>query len=141
MSDFSSIKSSLITIVRGISELNDAAVYDHAPEIANVEYDPFAVVLAKGHSSEPLSTQEERRKHRFEVMLFVERNKQTHDTADSVLTSMVDALIDDLEDDFTLSGTVEQMFIPESEWGFVQSDKEYAVATIQVEVWKDYLRP
>ena len=138
MSTFSTIKAQIISKVQAQTSYFDTdAVYNYEPEIGDVIKDPFAVVIASGNENEFASSSENKRQPGFIIRVFVERKQRGVSSAESLMVSIMDALVDVFDQDFTLGSTVLISKAAPSRWGYVLGDKEYRTAeiTIQTQSW------
>lgn len=140
MADFATIKAKVkAKVVAQTTYFADGSVFDYDPEIDGITQDPFAIVVASANDNEYASSSENKRTYAFSVRIFVERNSRGNSNAEGVLQSIVDALIDAFDQDYTLGGTVLTALAAPSRWGYVLGSKEYRVAevTIKAKTWFD----
>lgn len=133
MSNFTNIKAGLVTKVSALTDyFASGAVYDYEPSLDAIENDPFVVIIPSENESEFQSTSENLRTYAFLIRIFVERNARGEEDADAKMALIVDAIIDALDQDTTLSvsGVIFSEANPSS-WGYVESDKEYRTADIR----------
>lgn len=139
MATFQTIRAALVATVSAIpAQIPVAMVFDHEPQIGDVTQDPFAAVIPSGNESDYISTSENRRTYAFLIRLFVERNQRGADQAESVLEDLVDTLLDDFDQDFTLGGIALLVRAAPSRWGYVLGDREYRTAEITIQVITDF---
>src|SRR3990167_2700468 len=139
MADFATIKAKVVLKVQGVTDkLAAAAVFNREPPIDSVELDPFAVVIASGNENDWVSSNESRRTYAFTVRLFMERKSRGESNAESALPALVDALLDDFDQDPSLSSPVLISRAVPSRWGYVQGTKEYRYAEIIVIAKTDF---
>lgn len=139
MADFTTIRAKVVATAQSIpAKLAAAAVFDHEPLIADVDLDPFAVVIPSGNENEYISTSENRRTYAFIVRIFVERKSRGVQAAEQVLEDIVDDLIDAYDLDYGLTGSALLVEAAPSRWGYVLGEKEYRTADIIVRVKTDF---
>ena len=103
---------------------------------------PFATVTPSANESDYHSTTENARTYAFNIRLFVERTgKTTPETADTAMRALCDSVLDDLDKNYTLTGTTTKtgytllfMRATPSQWGYAGREMEYRVAEIKVQV-------
>lgn len=139
MSNFVTLSSQIVAKVVANSNFDSGAVFDYEPEIDGITQDPFATVIPSGNASDYGSTSENRRTYAFKVRIFIERNTRGNSAADTLLRTIIDALINAFDQDITLGGNALMVLAAPSEWGYVQGAKEYRTAeiNIQAKVWFD----
>ncbi len=127
--NFSTIRAALAAILRADTDLNDAGqVFEYDPEISTISVDPWAVVIASGN----LSEFETKRTFKFIVKVYADRSSAP-DTAETLLTGIVDRMLDALDADITLgvNGVIFTLAAP-SAWSYVLAEKTYRVAEINI---------
>lgn len=112
-----------------------ADVYTY--EVEEFNGDPIAIITPSSNEADYFTNKENSRVYAFKVLIFVNRTKRTKDEAEQVLRSIVSAVIDDFDRDYTLSGvecptgyTFVGVFAAPSSWGYLGSESEYRVAEI-----------
>lgn len=130
MSTFSTIQSKIIAIVAADSDLDTAVVFGYEPNVEQINQDPFATVIASGNDASYASTSENKRSFNFSIRIFVERNSRGNSEAETLLTAMVDRIIQALDEDYTLTGSALTTRAANGPWGYVFATKEYRVAEI-----------
>lgn len=139
MADFATLKSSIKTIIENqTTYFASGSVFGYEPEIGDVAYDPWAVIVPDGNENRYATTSENRRTYSFLIRVFVERNSRGNSDAEDTMTSIIDALLDALDADYTLSGTALYMSASPSAWGYVYGEKEYRTADLILQVKTDY---
>lgn len=131
--DFSTIKAGIKAILQADTDLANGAVYDYEPTMSEVEKDPFAIVTASDNQSEYESTSENMRTYGFVIRILVERNSRGGSNAETLLTNIVDRIVNAIDVNYTLgvSGVILTKATPSS-WSYVISDKQYRVAEIRL---------
>ena len=139
MANFASIKTKVVTILEALTNLDSGSVFGYEPEVGEVDQDPFAVVVASGNENDFASSSENKRSYGFSIRLYVERKSRGLENAETLLQTMVDNLINALDQDYTLGGEVLISKAAPSSWGYILGDKEYRTAEIIVtaEDWYD----
>lgn len=141
MANFTSIKAKIVTKVKTLTDYfeADGSVFTYEPEIAEVVKDPCAVIVASGNENDFASTSENRRSFAFVIRIFMERKQRTPEVCESTLASLVDALINAFDQDYTLGGEVLISKAVPSRWGYILADKEYRTAEVIVQgvAWYD----
>jgi len=132
MATFASIKSKLVTILEARPNLDSNSVFGFEPEIGDVLQDPFAVVIASGNENDFASSSENKRSFGFSIRLYVERKTRGVEAAETLMQTMVDNLINALDQDYTLGGEVLVSQAAPSAWGYILGVKEYRTAEIIV---------
>lgn len=133
MSNFTNIKAGLVTKISTLTDyFATGAVFNYEPSLDAIQNDPFVVIVPSENESEFESTSENMRTYAFLIRVFVERNARGEQDADAQMALIVDAIIDALDSDTTLSvsGVIFSEANPSS-WGYVESDKEYRTADIR----------
>jgi len=133
MANFATIKAGIVSILQADSDLANGAIYDYEPPLEDVVVDPFAVVFAVDNESEFETTTENKRTYNFLVRIFVERRNRGAGNAETLLTSIVDRLLDEFDQNYTLgvAGVLMTQAAP-SAWAYILSDKDYRVAEIKL---------
>lgn len=142
---FSDIKTKIISKIQGVQSVgvdifDDNAVIGYEPtNLQGIEYDPFCTVTASDNASDYGNTAENKRRYAFIVRIYLERNTRGASESESALTTIVDAMLDAFDQDFTLTGSALMVEATPSRWEYAQGTKEYRVATINIRamVWFD----
>lgn len=133
MATFASVKAKIISKIEALTDyFASGSVYQYEPEIGEVNQDPFAVIIASGNENDFASSSENRRSYGFTIRIFVERKGRGNSGAETLLQSIIDELIDDFDQDYTLGGVVLSSLAAPSKWGYILSDKEYRTAEINI---------
>lgn len=134
---FEAIIQKLKTILEANTLLQKVYIYETA-ESSGI---PFATITPSANESDYHSTTENRRTYAFNIRLFVDRtgSKQAGQ-AELAMRELVDSVLDDLDSNYTLSGTTPKAgytllrsFASPSQWGYAGSTTEYRVAEIKVQ--------
>ena len=141
MSNFSTLKSKIVTRVETLTDYfaSSGAVFNYEVDPAQVLTDPFVIVIASGNESDFGNTVENRRVYSFTIRVYLERQSRSPEDTETLMVSIIDDLIDKIDQDQTLTGSALIIKAAPSSWGYVLSDKEYRVADVVVEatVWFD----
>jgi hypothetical protein len=123
--------------------LQNNSLIAHVQDFEDIvaDSDPFVTIVPNGNTSAYETTQENVRVYAFKVMIFVSRTDREKGDADRVLRGLVDSIIDDFDEDYTLENigvptkqgyTFLQVFATPSAWGYALPEDEYRVATIDL---------
>lgn len=141
MPNFTDLKAAIKAKVVAQSTYFDSdAVFDYEPEIDNVTKEPWATVIPSGNDSEFGSTSENKRTYAFDVRIFVKRgDTRTNSEAEELVTSIINALINAFDQDYTLGGLALTTEAAPSAWGYAGESLEYRTAAIRIraKVWFD----
>lgn len=132
--NFAGIKAGVKAILEADTDLSGTGqVFDYEPPIEGMSVDPFAVVVASENESEFETTTENKRFYGMVVRIFVERANRGESAAESLMTAIVDRLVQAFDENYTLSVTgVLMTKATPSSWSYVLSDKEYRMAEIKL---------
>jgi hypothetical protein len=134
---FENLLQKLNTILTANTLIQKVYLYETAESIGT----PFATITPSANESDYHSTTENRRVYAFNIRLFVERAGQSQaGPADSAMRELVDSVLDDLDANYTLSGTTAKtgytvLFsrATPSAWAYAGREMEYRVAEIRVQ--------
>lgn len=126
MSNFSNLKTKIAAIVSANTYINEVSVYDK-PAFSS---SPAATVVPSGNASDYATSVDNNRMYAFTVTILVPYDAEGAANAESTLTEIIDSLLDDFDQDFTLSGSCLLMTAAPSEWGWQEREVLYRVATI-----------
>lgn len=131
---FSTIKAAIVSKLQADADLGGTGqVFDYEPALSVELPDPFATVTSDSNEGEYETTTENKRTFIFTVRIFVERTTRGASAAETLLTDMVDRLIDAIDTDNTLgvAGVLMTKAVTTT-WSYVLSDKEYRMAEIKL---------
>lgn len=133
MANFATIKAGIKAILVADQDLDTDQVFDYEPSLDALSVDPFATVAAAENESEFETTTENKRLYGFVVRIFVERKQRGEQEAEDLLTAMVDRLVQQFDENYTLgvSGVFLTRATP-SAWSYVLGEKEYRMAEIRL---------
>lgn len=134
MADFNTIKAQVVNKIKTFTTYFGAAginVFNYDPNIDEITADPFCTVITSGNENDFATNFENKRMYSFTVRIFVDRARG-NDAAETLMTTIVDALVDAFDQDYTLGGVVLISKAMPSAWGYVQGTKEYRVAELKV---------
>lgn len=140
MADFATIKAKVVAKVREQTSWFDSdSVYEYEPEIGDILKDPFAVILASGNDNDFASSSENKRTYAFQIRIYMERKKRGAETCEANLQTLIDAIIDAFDQDYTLGGVALISKAVPSKWGYILGDREYRTAEIVIKAmtWFD----
>ena len=141
MADFTTLKAKVVAKLQEQTSWfeSSAQVLQYEPEMATEIADPYAVVLASGNDNDFASTSENKRTYAFRIRLYMERKTRGASKAETDLQTLVDALIDAFDQDYTLGGTALISRAVPSAWGYILGEKEYRTAEIVIKAmtWFD----
>ena len=138
MADFATLKSKIVTIIQNETDLDSESVFGYEPNIGDPLQDPFAIVIPSGNENEYITTSENRRTYAFMVRLFCEVSNRGKEATETLLTEMVDSVIDALDQDWNLTGSALLMTASPSAWGYIEADRIYRTADIKLLVKTDF---
>lgn len=128
MSSFSTIKQKIVDIVDANALISEVQNYDKPA----FETTPAATVVPSGNEAEYATTAHNNRMYAFTVTIYVPADAQGISDAEATLVEIIDSLIDDFDQNFTLTGTVLKMTAAPSAWGYDQREQLYRFATINL---------
>ena len=131
---FSTIRAGIAAILAADTDLSGSGqVFEYEPNIETIDADPFAVVVASENESEFETTYENKRTYGFIVRIFVERKIRGSAAAETLMTAIVDRLVQAFDEQYTLgvSGVLFTRATP-STWAYVLAEKEYRMAEIKL---------
>lgn len=137
MADFASLKSKIVTKLQTLS-VNSETVFDTTgvftsePDFSSALPDPFVIVVASDNESDYANTTENRRMYGFVLRVHMERKERGHDTAETDLTEIVDAILDAFDQDITLTGSALMVQAAPSQWLYSLGLREDRVAEIKI---------
>ena len=138
MADFSTLKTQLLSIIQELSEWDSDNSVSYPIKIEDMNEDPFLVVIASENRNEFATTSENRRTYQFTITIFVGIGSRNEQTAESVLTTLVDNIIDQIDNNTTLNDNALFTQAVPSSWGFVDEPKRFRVAEIEVRSKTDF---
>lgn len=121
MSNFTSLSSSLATLLGTISEIE--VVYEYEANAADAY--PAAMIIATGNDAEYASTNSNDRWFNFTVRIIQEIPQQGSAEAERILKAAVDNTITAIDNDFSLGGSVQMVEAVTSSWG--RDDREAGI--------------
>lgn len=140
MADFSTLRALIAAKAAETMNVESGSVFEYEPELDDVEADPFVTVTPSANENEYASTSENRREYAFMVRVFVARGTPSRGNADAetLLTQIVDDMIDLFDQDYTLSGNALLSLAAPSRWGYAMGTKEYRTAEITITAKTDF---
>lgn len=133
--DIATLKAKIITKISLLTlYLPSDHVFDYEPDIASVSKDPYATVTFKGLDAEFETNTENKRLYTFSVIVFVERSSRGNENAEQVMDEIIDLLIDDFDQDETMTGSGIQVKAAVGSTGYIEDPKEARVAELLITV-------
>jgi hypothetical protein len=134
MSTFATLKAKVVTICSNNSYINVAYNYERS----RIGKTPAAVIIASDNASDYDTTSQNMRTYGFTVKILVPWDAKGAEAAESTLVEVIDSLLDDFDNDFTLTGSALMVEAAPSAWGWEERDKIYRVATINIRAKAHY---
>jgi hypothetical protein len=128
MSTFSDLKAKILAIAQANAKVNVAYDYD----VPRIDQTPAVLVVPSGNESSYATVKHDRRMYAFLVTILVPYDAEGAEGAEDTLVEVVDSLLDDLDNDYTLTGSCLMMTAAPSAWGYQEREKIYRVATINL---------
>ncbi len=128
MSNFSTLKGKILAIATANSLVSSGFDYDSP----TVDDTPCVLVVPSGNEADYATTAHNKRWYAFTVTILVPYDPQGAQSAEITLLEVVDSLIDDFDQDFTLTGSALMMTASPSAWGYQQRERLYRTATINL---------
>ena len=132
--NFNDMRAGISAILSADSDLSGSdQVFQYEPNLDGIQADPFAVVVAGENESEFETTSENKRTYGFIIRVFVERKIRGAAEAETLMTSIVDRLVQAFDENYSLgvSGVLFTKATP-STWAYVIAEKEYRMAEIKL---------